>query len=90
MTARYYKVAGHFEPGFPTVGMSGTVKYRFWTNFSKQRSSDFEVLEYDPEIPGYWSFETNLEKDDFEFMLTPERVKRFLYQMADIYRSPDV
>jgi hypothetical protein len=95
-----FREPGQFEPGFPVrpkeidpdtkgvVCLEGTVKFKYWTNFSRQRSQDFEVLEYDPEIEGYWWFETNLEREDFDFMLTPEAVRRFLYAMADIYRKP--
>jgi hypothetical protein len=74
---------------FPVKNPSMAVYSRFWTNFSRQRSRDFEVLDYDPEIPGYWWFDTNLEKDDFDFMLSPVYVRRFLFQMIEIYRRTD-
>lgn len=75
---------------FPVKNNSMTIVHNFWTNFSRHRDKDFEVLDHDPKIPGYWQFQTNLDKDDFEFMMPPNDVKRFLYQMIEIYRSPEL
>lgn len=68
-------------------GLMSSKYSEFWTNFSRASPNIYEVLPYDPNMPGYWSFKTNLDKDDFDYVMTPAAITRFLYQMVDIYRK---
>jgi hypothetical protein len=67
----------------------GTVVYSFWTNFSRKNNRDYEILEEDPKIPGYWGFITNLSPDDFDFIMSEAAKTQFMYKMVDLYRQPE-
>lgn len=71
------------------TGPMGTRTHAYWTNFSRKHKTDYEVLETNPEIPGYWMFITNLEPEDFEYKMLPKDIKNFLFKMLEIYRTPE-
>ena len=65
----------------------GLVIHTFWTNFSKEKSQlgQYELLNYDPGLPGYWTFKTNLDSDFMEVNLGIEKTRGFLFKMLAIY-----
>ena len=72
--------------------VSGTVLYKYWTNFDKKNPSpDFKLLKPDEFAKlesgqGWWPFTTNIEPAKFEYEWTEAQVLIFLKQMWEHYR----
>ena len=64
------------------------VIYKYWTNFNagRARTDTYEWLTYNPETPGYWMFQTNINPEFLEAMDKSDRIQ-FMHKMVDYYHK---
>lgn len=87
MRSRFNDGTDYKLPSLPAHGRRLIRVYEYWTDFSRDNSSDYKLLNFNPGSLEYWRFVTSLDEDSLTVFMTPKEQRNFLFKMLREYKG---